>query len=248
MTSAKQGIKAVLRRTLPPTAGSTGVERIVRSVRDRAYRTPILRSPGFYSQDGQDQAVVELFGARRGGVFLDIGAHDGVSYSNTFYLEKELGWTGICIEPHPGVFSRLREHRHCTCENVAVASSPRTAKFMCVSGYGEMLSRFSTGPVPNRITHAIETTGAELQEIEVPCDTVLDILTRNDLTHVDYISIDVEGCEFEILQTIDLRSLDVRVLTIENNYPDDRVELYLRRQGYNLMQILGQDGVYKRHK
>lgn len=45
----------------------------------------------------------------KNGVFFDIGAHDGVSLSNTYFFEKELGWSGICLEPIPEVFERLKK-------------------------------------------------------------------------------------------------------------------------------------------
>ena len=56
-------------------------------------------SEDWYSQAGQDQWVTEFFENKRGGYFLDIGAHDGWGDSNTWYLEEKLGWSGICLEP-----------------------------------------------------------------------------------------------------------------------------------------------------
>jgi FkbM family methyltransferase len=155
-----------------------------------------------------------------------------------------LGWTGICIEPHPEVFKRLRANRACICENVAVAREPGTARFLCVSGYGEMLSGFAGAGIPDRVADAVKTTKATVHEIDVPCLTVSQILKRNHVDRVDYVSLDIEGVEFEILQTIDLVALRVAVVTVENNYADDRVELFLRGCGFRLVRILGNDGLY----
>lgn len=54
----------------------------------------------YYSHIGQDKWVAETFRRARGGYFLDFGAFDGITTSNTIVLEKELGWTGICVEPN----------------------------------------------------------------------------------------------------------------------------------------------------
>ena len=62
----------------------------------------------FYSQVGQDRFLLEnFFRGRRGGVFLDIGAYDGETLSNTLFFEKTMGWTGLCVEPLPSAASRL---------------------------------------------------------------------------------------------------------------------------------------------
>ena len=54
---------------------------------------------------GQDTLIAELLGSKRDGVFIDIGANDGVTISNTYFLEKELGWSGVAIEPIPSIFT-----------------------------------------------------------------------------------------------------------------------------------------------
>src|SRR5260221_7249446 len=69
----------------------------------------------YYSQCGQDQFLYEnFFRTKREGVFVDIGAHDGIFYSNTKFFE-ELGWQGLCIEPIPEVFEQLKKNRKAIC-------------------------------------------------------------------------------------------------------------------------------------
>ena len=74
----------------------------------------------FYSQAGQDKWVVEKTNSKNNGYFLDIGAYDGINYSNTLYFEKYLGWNGICIEPDLKTYGYLIKNRSCICENIAV--------------------------------------------------------------------------------------------------------------------------------
>ena len=70
----------------------------------------------YKSQHKQDEFVVNYFKGKKNGVFVDIGAHDGITLSNTYVLEKELGWTGICVEPMDHEYKKLTECRNCiTC-------------------------------------------------------------------------------------------------------------------------------------
>jgi hypothetical protein len=62
----------------------------------------------YYSQIRQDRYIDFFFSKKRNGVFVDIGANDGVTLSNTYFLEKERHWTGICIEPIPSSFEKLK--------------------------------------------------------------------------------------------------------------------------------------------
>ena len=69
-----------------------------------------------YSQYGQDVYLINsIFPDRINGYFVDVGAYDGITLSNTFILEKHLGWSGICIEPNPEAFEKLRANRSCIC-------------------------------------------------------------------------------------------------------------------------------------
>lgn len=66
----------------------------------------------YYSQCGQDEYLNrKIFKNRKNGLFLDIGANDCISFSNTYFFEKELNWKGICIESLPEVFKELEKNR-----------------------------------------------------------------------------------------------------------------------------------------
>lgn len=95
----------------------------------------------FYSQFKQDKFLHQkVFNGKREGVFVDIGAHDGVSFSNTYFFEKSLGWKGICVEPIPEVFERLKNNRTAICFQGCICDKYETASFLRVKGYAEMLS------------------------------------------------------------------------------------------------------------
>lgn len=83
---------------------------------------------------GQDVFIHELLGHKKAGVFVDIGANDGVTISNTCYLEKEHGWTGLAIEPIPAVFEKLKRNRSCITVHGCVTPTPGKALFMEMVG------------------------------------------------------------------------------------------------------------------
>ena len=66
-----------------------------------------------YGQYKQDKYLDTLFKKKSNGTFVDIGAHDGVTFSNSYFFEKERNWKGICVEPIPEIFSKLDETRNC---------------------------------------------------------------------------------------------------------------------------------------
>lgn len=242
---AKQAVKAAMRGVLPVSAPGYRIHKPLWSLRRRAYARSA--QPGYYSQYGQDRFVEALLAGRRGGVFLDVGAYDGVEYSNTCYFERALGWRGLCIEPHPKAYAALRRNRSCICVNGAVSAHGGRQRFMAVYGKGEMVSGLLEmhGKMDSAKSY-IASTDSSTEEIEVACYTVDTVVRAYHIDRVDYVSIDTEGGEYDILTSIDLDRLDVEVISIENNYPDARIEWYLHHCGYGLKAVLGTDEIYQR--
>ncbi len=197
----------------------------------------------YLSQFGQDKYVHEhFFQNKRNGVFVDVGAHDGIAINNTYFLEKELGWTGICIEPNPTVFENLKKNRSCLCIQACAAEKAGTVQFIQAKGYTEMLSGMVHTFDPRhlvRLKREITQHGGSYAIIDVPAINLNTILKEHGLAHVDFLSIDVEGGEFEILKTIDFRTIHISVITIENNYNDNRQRQFLNSKGFQLVAILG---------
>src|SRR5258708_43393 len=97
----------------------------------------------FYSQHRQDQIVYEtLFREAKTGVFVDVGAYDGETFSNSLFFEETLGWRGLCIEPLPAAFAKLRARRTALCVNCGVSNYEGTADFLDVeiAGFEKMYS------------------------------------------------------------------------------------------------------------
>lgn len=151
------------------------------------------------SQLGQDQWVLTQLNGKRNGTFVDIGAHDGKHFSNTYMLEKEYGWTGVCVEANCETFAELEKNRIALCLPYAAWSK------------SNVMVNFQRHAVPmlSGITNHSSTTVLETKSLN-------DIIKAAGLSEVDYISLDTEGTEAEILSTFDW-SVPVKCWSIEHN-------------------------------
>src|SRR5258708_349599 len=168
----------------------------------------------YYSQDGQDKYLDQkIFARKTKGFFVEIGANDGIKFSNTYFLEKYRDWNGICVEPHPTAFERLTKNRKAKLINAGISDSERDNEFMKIEGYGEMYSGLIGKYHENlikRIDRDLMAYGGTMEKITVPCLRLDSILNQNKISHVDYCSIDTEGGELEILQTVNLKEYDIQ--------------------------------------
>jgi FkbM family methyltransferase len=191
----------------------------------------------YNSQIGQDKFIDEFFEKKEGLTFLDIGAHDGVSISNTFFLEKERKWKGICVEAQPSEFQKLKSNRDCTCVNVAVSDYNGETDFIYVEGYANMLSGISDDynlSHMQRIKNEVSTYGGAINTIKVPVRTLQSILDEHNTHKIDFCSIDTEGSEFNIIKSIDFDKTEIKVFIIENNYGEKTIEEFLVEKVYYL--------------
>lgn len=206
----------------------------------------------YYSQVGQDKYIYEhFFKGIEKGTFLDIGAHDGVNKSNSFFFEKTLGWTGICVGPIPEVFDRLKSNRNCICVNAGVSDKNGVSKFWRIEGYSEMLS----GIVDNynekhkeRIEKEIKEHNGKKTEIDIKIYDINTLLKEYNFSHIDYCTIDVEGSEEKILSVLNEKEFDISVFTVENNYQDKTLRKLMKSKGYKLESIVDFDDVYVKRK
>lgn len=205
----------------------------------------------FYSQYKQDQFVYEkFFKDKREGVFVDVGAHDGVTINNTYFFEKAMGWTGICIEPIPEVFASLQKNRTCLCVEGCIFEDRESVPFLRILGYSEMLSGIVSNYDPEhayRVQRDLAVYGGESEVIQVRAYDLTKLLLNNNIVHVDYLSIDTEGGELNIIKSIDFSLIDVEVIGVENNYRQP-FEPILQSLGYEKVASLGVDEIYKKKR
>jgi FkbM family methyltransferase len=188
------------------------------------------------SQLGQDLWVLEMSEFKRDGFFVEFGATDGVLLSNTYLLEKEFGWQGICAEPNPTLYEQLKSNRHCVVSNACIAGqSGETVEFIFADAFGGMARHaFSDEHAERRHAYAAAKGVGQLLTIS------LDDFLRSHKAplDIDYISIDTEGSELEILSSFPFDQWNVRLFTIEHNFTPQReviLEL-LQKHGYSRVE------------
>ena len=166
---------------------------------------------------GEDRHIHQkYFPTLRTGVFLEMGALDGVKFSNTKFFEDTMGWSGVLIEPIPSAFAALRVHRpHCTLEQCAVSTT---------EGVLDIYEHDALSSVKQNTTDDFYRTwheGENTRLIQVPARRLDRILHDAGVTHIDFWSLDVEGSEFEALQTMDW-SIPVKLICIEKQVGDKK--------------------------
>lgn len=226
---------------------SNKLNRLAYKLRTLKYKKTIsTKSP--YSQYGQDEYVVEsIYKGKRGGVFLDIGANDGITHSNSKWLEEVYGWTGVCVEPHPLAVSRFKEARSTTLEECCIGKDGEDVEFVVLHGFAEQLSgtQENCDPTVNeRVATAISEGKARKEIIRVSNKSFSTIVNQHNLTNIDFISLDIEGGEMSVLESIDFGSFPIGVITIENNPRWNRFQKLLEGNGFKLSAVLGVDEVF----
>lgn len=203
------------------------------------------RSSKFFSQNGQDEFLENhIFGNFSHGYFVDIGANDGVTYSNTYFFEKR-GWQGLCVEPIPEVFAKLVARRNCECVcGVISGTNDAYADLLHVSGYSEMLSGVVgayEAAHSARVEKELQDYGGKKEVLKVKNYNFNDLVHRRD---IDYLSIDVEGSEFEIIKSIDFALYTIKVISVENPYNNVPLHTYLQSKGFVYWETVGADDIF----
>jgi FkbM family methyltransferase len=206
----------------------------------------------YYSQYKQDQFLNEnFFKNKRNGIFVDIGAYDGIEGSNSYFFEKHLEWKGLCVEPIPSVFNKLIKNRNCFCEQVAAWKENDIKKFKIIEGYSEMLSGLIDSyedEHKKRIDSEIKTFNQKSIEIEIQCIDINLLLLKYDLYNIDFLSIDIEGSEIEILKKLDFSKFKIEYISVENNYNNSEIREILKKANFELINRLNIDDIYKNNK
>ncbi len=203
----------------------------------------------YTGQVGQDKFANEMFFKnKKNGVFVDIGAFDGVTHSNTYFFEKELGWKGLCIEPLAQSFSQCASLRNCICLNHCIATTNAPVDFIAVEGAPIMLSGIMQTYDPRhlqRLKHEIIRDGGSYTIKKISAQTFNDICQKHNIFEIDFLSLDTEGSELEILKSINFNTFFIHVITVENNYHEPFIRKLLESKEFKFIAMLGwQDEIY----
>lgn len=193
------------------------------------------------AQLNQDIFVLNELDLKPNGYFVEFGATDGVNISNTWLLEKHFGWQGILAEPSVYWQKSLAQNRSAHISTECVwSSSGTTVLFNEVDSsqqrYGPELSTVDL--FSSCDNHSV--TRQSGKKYSVPTISLMDLLAKYQAPRqIDYLSIDTEGSEFEILSAFDFDYYDVTVITCEHNYTPMREKIF---------NLLSGKGFYRKHQ
>ena len=191
-------------------------------------------SPGtgfkWLSQAKQDMMVLTLFGDKSGGYFVDLAANDFRIYSNTYNMEQFNNWNGLCIEPNPKYLQNLLAFRKCKLfTNPVSAKSNETVRF-----------NIALGPFGGMVGDKLdaEATATDVYYTTTTLTTILDYSHAPRV--MEYLSLDVEGAEYYVLQGFDFRKYTFLIVTIER--PDVNCHKILSMHGYRFVYRMSSFG------
>ncbi|NVD44890.1 FkbM family methyltransferase [Altererythrobacter sp. HHU K3-1] len=230
--AARAGIGIVRQRELESLRADRGAGHnlaFLKALPEQAPRLlPLLDAST--AQLRQDLFALAITGFKRGGYFVEFGATDGKTLSNTHLLEKKFDWSGILAEPARCWHALLEENRDCIVDRRCVWHTSGERLPFSETGEAELST---IGAFTGSDHHAAARRGAASYDVQTV--SLTDLLAQHEApAEIDYLSIDTEGSEFAILEAFDFARYSIRVITCEHNYTDnrERIRALLEAQGY----------------
>jgi len=196
-----------------------------------------------WGQYGQPAYIDEVFfrGQLKGGFFIEAGADDFETDSNTLLFELKHNWTGILVEPNPTIFPKgFSKQRKVWGSSTCLAIQPRPH----ISPFSQ---KVTMGGMAGLVSQADE------QSYDMQCFPLYSLILATGNRTVNYLSLDIEGAEFQVLQTIPWDKVDIEVISLETNHAGEvfpgsqkEVRQYLEERGYVLAGTVEIDDIFVR--
>jgi FkbM family methyltransferase len=183
------------------------------------------------SQILQDLFVLLKLNFLEKGFFVEFGASDGITLSNTYLLEKTYKWKGVLVEPSKKFHEKLSKNRSCIVDKRCVYSK---------SGELLLFNEADIGELSSIDLYAKDDGYGKIRKkgvkYEVKTVSLLDLLIEHNSPRViEYLSIDTEGSEYDILNSFDFNMFKIKIITVEHNFMDkkrDLIQRLLKKNGY----------------
>lgn len=184
------------------------------------------RSKKLYSQSDEELIIRDFFNDRKGGFFVDVGSAHWEELSNTYFLEKYLGWSGIAIDAQAGFVDGYKKYR------------PKTKFFSyaVTDKSGETLKLYLAWGLSSLDKEWLKKFNGNNQEqkaVDVPTITLNDLLEQNHVTKIDFLSMDIEGAEPGALAGFDIEKYKPDLVCIEAAMDNrEKFIAYFGQHGY----------------
>jgi len=215
------------------------------------------------SQIGQDIILDErIFKAKRNGVFVEVGALDGFGASNTYFFEKERDWSGLLIEPNPIEYNKMDNNERSLSkkENCAISQVEQEVNFLSIGGPCNVLSgilEFYHPQHMQRVERELDMykdypVGHELHStkevVKIKSSRLETLFDKYNMKDIDFVSIDVEGAELEVLKSINFEKVNITCFLIENNYGLEKETEFLKNNGYKILGNIQWDTLFVKNE
>ena len=200
----------------------------------------------FASQSGQDKIIKNsFFRSKKNGYFVEIGAFDGVLGSNCIHFEKSMNWEGIAIEPSKTQFEKLSKNRNCKVLNAAISSTEKEVEFIeVIEGLTQMSGIDDDNYSAKLIIQSNKKNKFNKNKMKTSTFEK-SILTKE----IDYLSIDIEGAELDVLKSINFQEYIIKVISVENNNPEKiNFNSFLKENNFSFFDRVGQDEIFYNNK
>jgi FkbM family methyltransferase len=207
-----------------------------------------------YSQFGEEEIIQSYFDKHYMGGCIDVGASNGIFMNNTKIFE-DAGWYCLCIEPNPKYYEELivnRQHG----VNYAIDNRNDDLIFKVVTAFNaeeQDLGQYGISAlrIDEKLVESFKNSGLHItiKPILVKAIT-LDTCIRQYYKYdrIDFISIDTEGTELDVLRGFSIEDWWPKLFVIENNFNDPEIEEYLKPYGYEKVNRLEVNDFYLRVK
>nr|CAD7428527.1 unnamed protein product [Timema monikensis] len=181
---------------------------------------PVVRDTSM----GQAEKVMKLLNYKKNGFFIECGALDGETRSNTLVFERELGWNGLLIEADPFNFASMvtkNRKAYLSPSCLSIKSYPDIVSFHQLHNMGKI----SNSPVGQN----------KPGYVDVQCFPFYTYLLALNRTLIDYFSLDVEGHELDVLETIPFDKVDIQTLSVEYIHVakgKEYLQMFMEKKGY----------------
>ena len=202
----------------------------------------------FYSQFGEDKYISQFFDDNYVGTCIDVGADDGISGSNTHYFEKK-GWFSLCVEPIPESFNKCSSIRKNVINCCVGNYDKEEENFNIVTLHSGNTSAISSLKIDERLIESHRDLLNSIQTISVKVKTLNTIFKENNIpNNIDFISIDTENTEIDVLKGLDFNTYNIKFLIIENNFDEIMIENYLLDKNFKKIHRLAVNDFYVNKK